>query len=215
MKVRFVLIVLVVGVQFISAAISGRALAAVISEHDAASLRRGAVTFVNLCMLCHDMKYLDYASLRELDFPRQQLDTLRHGNSLQSHLRSAMTPEAARKLFGMEVPDLSLMARAREGGAGYVYHLLTAYYKTDAGTIDNRQFPQIRMPDVLGYAVESGSQARGALETQARDVAAFLDWAAEPQAGIRRRLGYFVMGYLVVLTGLLYLVKKKVWRRLR
>ena len=179
------------------------------------SRQRGAEIFVNLCMLCHSMKYVDYQDLLQLGFSRQQVDALRRGRSLKSALHSDMTPDAAGKLFGMAVPDLSLMAIAREGGDRYISRLLTGYYQKSDGSVDNHVFPQIRMPDVLGVATESDAKSKSALEAQARDVAGFLGWAAQPKAEERKRLGIYVLVYLIVLTVLLYLVKQKVWRRLQ
>ena len=45
----------------------------------------------------------------------------------------------------------------------------------------------------------------------ARDVTAFLAWAAEPHLEARKRLGFQVIVFLILLSGLLYYVKKKVW----
>lgn len=194
---------------------SGAALAATASAADAdTSLQRGARLYLNLCRLCHDMKYLQYRDLGMLGFSAQELETLRHGRPANASLHSTTPAAVSRQLFGMEAPDLSLMARARRGGADYIYRLLTGYYETGAAAIDNRVFPHIGMPDVLGYSVEPDARGRAAVEEQAHAVSAFLEWAAEPRAGERRRLGYFVMAYLVVLTVLLYLVKNRVWRRL-
>ena len=50
------------------------------------------------------------------------------------------------------------------------------------------------------------------LDDEARDVAAFLMWAAEPHLVQRKRMGMQVMIFLLVLTGLLYFTKKKVWK---
>jgi ubiquinol-cytochrome c reductase cytochrome b/c1 subunit len=55
-----------------------------------------------------------------------------------------------------------------------------------------------------------GTQAT--LDQQAKDVTAFLAWAAEPHLVARKRAGMAVMAFLIVLSGLLYLTKKKVWR---
>ncbi|HMK71039.1 MAG TPA: cytochrome c1, partial [Xanthobacteraceae bacterium] len=41
--------------------------------------------------------------------------------------------------------------------------------------------------------------------------AAFLAWASEPKLDERKRLGFQVFVYLLVLTGLLYFTKKRVW----
>ena len=45
----------------------------------------------------------------------------------------------------------------------------------------------------------------------ARDVTAFLAWAAEPHLEARKRIGLQVMIFLIVFAGLLYFTKKKVW----
>jgi cytochrome c1 len=44
-----------------------------------------------------------------------------------------------------------------------------------------------------------------------RDISAFLMWAAEPTLNARKRLGFQVMIFLIVFTGLLYFTKKQVW----
>jgi Cytochrome C1 family len=44
-----------------------------------------------------------------------------------------------------------------------------------------------------------------------KDIAAFLMWAAEPHLVARKRIGVQVMIFLIVLTGLLYFTKKRVW----
>ena len=132
------------------------------------SRQRGAETFVNLCMLCHDMKYIEYQDLMQLGLTEKKLDALRRGRSLKSSLHSDMTPDAANKMFGMAIPDLSLMAIAREKGSEHIYRLLTTYYEKPDGTVDNHEFPQVRMPDVLGYATETDQQSRAALEAQPR-----------------------------------------------
>jgi ubiquinol-cytochrome c reductase cytochrome b/c1 subunit len=44
-----------------------------------------------------------------------------------------------------------------------------------------------------------------------KDVAAFLMWAAEPHLDARKRIGFQVVIFLIVLAGLMYFTKKKVW----
>ena len=70
------------------------------------------------------------------------------------------------------------------------------------------------MPDVLSYSDAKDSAQREPLEQQAKDAAAFLNWAADPHAAERRHMGYYVLGYLVILTILLYLSKRRIWARL-
>ncbi|PTM41910.1 cytochrome c1 [Bosea sp. 124] len=48
----------------------------------------------------------------------------------------------------------------------------------------------------------------------AKDVSAFLVWAAEPHLEQRKRIGLQVMLFLLIFGGLLYYTKKKVWARM-
>ncbi len=119
--------------------------------------------------------------------------------------KASIPAEAARKSFGKVPPDLSLMAKARgkdDEGAKYIYALLTSYVNTPE---KNTVFPNIAMPPPL-------SKADPEFEQKARDVAAFLLYAAEPTAKERERLGRYVLAYMVVLTALLYALNRKVWR---
>jgi ubiquinol-cytochrome c reductase cytochrome c1 subunit len=119
-------------------------------------------------------------------------------------------------------PDLSLIVEARKDGANYVYALLTGYAAPPAGVQllegmnYNKWFPghQIAMKPPLEaervtYA-EGGPKAT--TEQMARDVVAFLAYASEPNMEERKRMGWKVIIFLIALSGLLYAVKRKVWR---
>jgi ubiquinol-cytochrome c reductase cytochrome b/c1 subunit len=136
-------------------------------------------------------------------------------------------------------PDLSVIVKARgfergfpgflidmftqyqEAGADYVVAILKGYENAPAGVelppgaMYNKYFPghAIAMPPPLSdgrVTYTDGTQAT--LDQQARDVTAFLAWAAEPHLEARKRAGMQVMIFLIVLSGLLYFTKKKVWR---
>ena len=106
-----------------------------------------------------------------------------------------------------------LLAKAREGGARYIYTLVTSYEKDAKGNVSNLLFPGLRMPDVLDYASADLAQ-RAILQQQVRDAAVFLEWASDPHADERRHIGVYVLAYLALLTFLLYLIKRRVWARL-
>ena len=178
------------------------------------AVRRGAEVITNVCVACHSLKYVKYGGLSELGFSAKDLDTMRGGKELKEPLLAGMDPDMLRESFGVEPPDLSLMANAREGGASYIYALLMGFYQKPDGSVDNHVFPGIKMPDVLNTSDAKDPAQRAPLEEQAKDVAAFLNWAADPHAAERRHLGYYVIAYLVVLTILLYLSKRRVWARL-
>ncbi len=127
---------------------------------------------------------------------------------------------AAAANSGAVPPELSLMVKARFGGADYVYALLTGYEDPPAdfdlleGLNFNKYFSghQIAMPPPLFEdGVEYADGTVATVEQMAHDVAAFMAWTAEPEMEERKRMGWKVLIFLVVLTGLFYAVKRKVW----
>ena len=166
-------------------------------------------------MACHSLKYLKYGDLSQVGFTEKEVDALRNGKGLKDSLQTDMDPGMLRESFGLLPPDLSLMAKAREGGPRYIYSLLTGFYQKADGGVDNHFFPGVKMPDVLNYSDAQDPAQRAALQEQARDAAAFLAWVADPHAAERHRLGYYVLGYLAILTLFLYLSKRRIWARLR
>ncbi|MDH4101176.1 MAG: cytochrome c1 [Nitrospirota bacterium] len=120
--------------------------------------------------------------------------------------KATMDPELAAQSFGKEPPDLSMTAKAkgkRTDGAQYIHALLTSYYTHEDGRPDNKVFPNIAMPNP------------GLTEEASRDVAAFLWWASEPSREERKTLGKWVIGYMVILTGMLYVVNKRTWKDIK
>jgi len=113
----------------------------------------------------------------------------------------------------------------QEVGADYLYALLTGYEEAPAGAgvsegmYYNAAFPghQLAMAPPLSedffieYQADAG--ATGSMEQNAKDVTAFLAWAADPSLDARKRLGWQVLLYLVITTLLIYAVKKRVWGR--
>lgn len=143
---------------------------------------------------------------------------------------------------GKAPPDLSLMTKARtyyrgfpwfvadavtgfnfDQGANYMYSFLTGYGDPPAekaaqqpeGTHYNRYYPGywVGMPNILSDGQVTYSDGSPQTVSQyARDVTAFMMWAAEPKLEERKRLGLQVMIFLIVFAGLLYFTKKKVWK---
>lgn len=180
-------------------------------DHRADILQRGAETVVGVCVGCHDLQYLHYRDLRSIGLSQKAVDSYRGELSLEAPLLSLMPAEQRKVMFGLVPPDLSMMARAREGGARYIYTLLTSFHTTAAGGVDNSLFPGIKMPDILASSTAEDPEA---IHKTAREAAIFLDWAADPHADERHTLGYYVLTYLGVLTLLLYLLKCRIWQRL-
>lgn len=189
---------------------NGAALAA---EDKITILQRGAHVATEVCNACHGLKYLKYSDFLKLGFTKQQVDLMRGDRSMGDSLVAQMAPSDALAAFGIVPPDLSLMAKAREGGVGYIDSMITGFYVAANGNTDNHVFPGIKMPDILGIS-QADPASRKALLMKAEDVSTFLGWAADPMAEARENLGYAVMAYVFVLTVLLYVLKHKIWGRL-
>ncbi len=147
--------------------------------------------------------------------------------------------QAARATHNGALPvDLSVIAKARtyevgfpgflidivrqyqENGVDYIHALLTGYSEPPAGeTLGpgqhwNKFFPghKIAMtPPLDKDRVEYTDGTPQTVDQYARDVTAFLMWAAEPHLESRKRIGFQVMIFLIVFAGLAYFTKKKVW----
>ena len=178
------------------------------------TVERGADTLMNYCHSCHSLKYIKYRDLVSFGMDKKKIEAWRGDQPLDAALTSLMSDDAAMQSFGLIPPDLSLMTNAREGGASYVYSYLLGYYTTPEGLTGNHIFPDTKMPDALGMSSTTEPAQQDELRGKARDLVSFLAWAADPHQGERHRLGYYVIGYLMFLTLLLYIVKKQIWSRL-
>ncbi|OIO69187.1 MAG: cytochrome c1 [Zetaproteobacteria bacterium CG12_big_fil_rev_8_21_14_0_65_55_1124] len=193
------------------------------AEVDASSheqINRGLTVFTEVCMGCHSAKYVTYKGL--LDYPeigltREAVDELRGDRPITSGLITDLSPEDATVSYGKVPPDLSLIVNARRGGANYVYSILTGFEKDPEGKIldgnFNEYFPghRIAMPDPLGW-LDHDEADTAELEAQANDVAAFLTFIGDPHQNERHAIGKYVMIFLILLTIVLYLLKKEVWK---
>ena len=182
---------------------------------DRASILRGAEHVVNSCVSCHALKYIRFNEMLALGVEQATVDTWRASNPVNARILAQMPPEAAIAAFGGIVPpDLSLMAVARDGGEHYLYSYLMGYHVNDKGVTDNRIYPGTRMPDILAISTTTDVKQRAEISTKAKEMTAFLNWAADPHAEERKQLGIYVIAYLLLLTVLLYLWKVQIWRKL-
>jgi cytochrome c1 len=120
-------------------------------------------------------------------------------------------------------PDLSVVVKARAGGPDYIYALITGYSDPPAGftllsgLYYNPYFSghQIAMAPPLasdGLVTWPEGNPQATKAQMARDVVAFLMWAAEPKLEERKRLGVQVVIFLILLSVLLYFAYKRLWR---
>ena len=122
-------------------------------------------------------------------------------------------------------PDLSIITKARHHGTDYVRSLMLGYVtppegkEPTPGLYYNPYFAgdYIAMAPQLteGRVTYAEGQPEATPEQMAEDVTAFLTWAADPHADARKRLGFIVMGYLVVFAILLWLSYKQIWKNVK
>ncbi len=212
----------------------------VMGGFDTAALQRGFQVFDNVCAACHSLSFVAYRNLVDIglpeakakevaaakmvtDGPNDQGEMFQRPAILADRFVPPFANENAARyaMNGAYPPDLSLIVKAREGGPDYVYSLLTGFADAPhdvtlaAGMNYNPYFPghQIAMPPPLAEGVlDYADGTKATVDQMAKDVTQFLEWAAEPKLGERKRMGLGVMLFLLVLTGMFYAVKRAVWR---
>jgi len=127
---------------------------------------------------------------------------------------------AAKAANGVVPPDQSVLLKAREGGANYIYGILTGYnnppegFKVPDGVYYNTYFPGhlIHMPPPLSDGqVTYADGTKASVEQMSRDVTTFLAYASEPNMEQRKKIGVRIVLFLVLLTGVVYGAKRKLW----
>ena len=211
----------------------------VFGQFDRAQLQRGFQVYREVCAGCHGLKYIAFRNLMDLGYNAAEIKLIARGYEVvdgpddegEMFTRAALASDripsphpndnAARAANGGALPpDLSLLAKARAGGADYLYALLTGYVEPPAdfelseGMNYNAYFPghQIAMaPPLYGDDVEYADGTEASLDQSARDVSAFLMWAADPKMEERKSTGVSVILFLIVMTGLFYASMRKIW----
>ena len=209
---------------------------------DRGSLQRGFQVYNEVCAACHSVRLLAYRNLMDIGFTEDQVKKIAAAKEVtdgpndegEMFKRPARPSDRFVKPFpneqaaragnnGAFPPDLTLMTKARVGGADYLHALLTGYKqppkdkKVAEGMSYNLYFSgnQIAMaPPLSEGAVEYADKTKATVAQMAHDVTTFLSWAAEPELEWRKRMGVKVILFLLILTGLLYGVKRKVWSEL-
>ena len=214
-------------------------------KFDRASLQRGYQVYKEVCASCHSMKQLSYRNLGEQggpefteaevkaiaaqyevsDGPNAEGEMFTRKGKPSDKFKSPYPNENASRAAngGAYPPDMSVLVKARPGGADYLYSLLMGYeekvpdnIKLEEGVYYNKYMPgnKIRMAKPLSEGSVSYSDGTKATQEQlSKDLVTFLTWAAEPHLEARKKLGFKSVIFLLILTILVYLVKKKIWLR--
>lgn len=212
----------------------------VFGTFDRAELQRGFQVYKEVCAACHSVTKIAFRNLVDIGFSVDQVKEIAAEFEVEDgpddegemFTREAKPADrfpspypndnaAAALNDGAIPPDLSLITKARRDGANYLYGLLTGYeeapdtFDLAEGKYYNPIFPgkQIAMPKPIeDESVEYADGTEATLEQQSRDVTAFLAWAAEPELEARKSLGLKVLLFLIVLTAMLYAIKRRIWK---
>lgn len=206
---------------------------------DRAKLQRGLQVYSQGCAGCHALSYVAYRNLESLgytgdevkafaeqfvvmDGPNEEGEMFERPARASDRFVSPFPNEQAARYAngGAYPPDLSLIVKARPGGADYIHALLTGYddppggVEMPIGQYYNTYMAgnRIAMPPPLypdGVVFEDGTEAT--VEQQASDVTEFLTWASHPHMDERKTAGLMTILFLIVFTGLLYATKRKIW----
>jgi len=236
--------------------------------YDQAQLQRGFKVYKEVCSACHSLNLVAFRNLGDpggpfwnpkypnpndnpvvkaiaKDYKVADIDT-DSGDTIKRDATSAdyFVPPfpnvyAARAANGGAAPpDMSLLAAAREGGAHYIYSLVTgdgtdappgltipdgkyydpwmsgdvsSYYKGDPKKVPVGGFIAMPPPLIDGRVTyDDGTKAT--LSQEAQDVAAFLQWASDPKMEERKQTGLAVLIFLFAFSGILYASYRQIWR---
>jgi ubiquinol-cytochrome c reductase cytochrome c1 subunit len=211
----------------------------VFGKFDKQQLQRGYAVYSQVCASCHSLKHVAFRDLEQLGYSEAEVkaiaakSTVNAADPLTGEMKDRPGLPADKfppvVYAGLGVPpDLSLITKARHGGAAYVYSLLTGYTsqpasllkefpdaKTGEGLHYNPYFPNLNLamaPPLTGEGQVTYSDGTTAtVDQMAQDVSAFLVWAAEPELDQRRQTGWWWMGFLLFATVLGYLSYRNIW----
>ncbi len=214
-------------------------------KFDRSSLQRGYQVYQEVCASCHSLKYVSYRNLSEpggpeftkeevkaiaasfeiIDGPNSDGEMFTRPGRISDKLVMPYKNEEEAKVAngGAYPPDMSVLVKARKGGADYVYSVLLGYdqppsnIQLDDGVYYNKYMygNKIKMPAPLSDDLIEYSDGTKATEEQmAKDVVSFLMWTAEPHLEQRHKIGFRAIVYLIILSVLVYFSMKKIWSRI-
>lgn len=219
-------------------------------KFDKRQLQRGFQVYSEVCSACHSLTLVSFRDLKGLGYDDAEIKKIAsdwktqvpsiNPDTGEQATRKALPSDSFPPPFPNEVaaraannnalpPDLSLMAKAREGGAAYIYSILTGFEPGQPAEL-LKKFPDAKTPPNLHYnpyfanlniamppPLTSDGQVTYAdgtpstVDQMARDVSAFLVWTAEPNLEARHAAGVAVVIFLLIATILGYLAYHQLW----
>jgi ubiquinol-cytochrome c reductase cytochrome c1 subunit len=211
-------------------------------DWDRRQLQRGFQVYRDVCAACHSLNFVAFRNLRDLGYSEAEVRAIADQWQIPVASINPETGEAAtRKPIPADrfpnpypnetaaraannnalPPDLSLMAKAREGGPDYIHSLLTGFQAPPAGyqlppnlhynpyfaNLNIAMPPPITADGQVTYAPGNPPATR---DQMAQDVSAFLMWAAEPNLVARKTAGMITLVFLLLATILGYMAYQQI-----
>ncbi len=209
---------------------------------DRSAVQRGFKVYREVCSGCHSMNLLYYRDLIDIGFSEEQVKYIaseytvldgpndegemyeRPGKSFDKFANPYNNDQEARASNnGAYPPDLSVITKSRKGGADYIYNLLIGYtdppsnIELGEGMYYNKWMAgnQIAMPVPLyDGSVDYDDGTSNEAEQLAEDLTTFLVWAAEPELEDRKKLGLKVVTFFIIVSALVFLLKRRLWKEI-
>ncbi|NVD27916.1 cytochrome c1 [Parasphingorhabdus flavimaris] len=217
-----------------------------LGKFDRQQLQRGFQVYKEVCAACHSLRLVAFRNLEEIGYNEDEVKAIAANWPIQTpdvdpatgemSTRASVAADKLPKPFANDVaagaannnaipPDLSLITKAREGGAPYIYSLLTGYqappadlpkanqpgpglhYNPYFANLNLAMAPPLAAADMVSYS--DGTKA--SIDQMAKDVSAFLIWSAEPKLEERHQAGWAVLAFLLIATILAYLSYRTIW----
>jgi ubiquinol-cytochrome c reductase cytochrome c1 subunit len=218
-------------------------------KFDNQQVQRGFQVYSEVCSACHSLSLVSFRDLKGVGYNDAEIKKIASDWKTQvpsinpdtgepatrkalpsDHFPSPFPNEIAARAANNNAlpPDLSLITKAREGGAAYVHSLLTGYQNQPAELL--KKFPDAKTPPNLHYnpyfanlniamppPLTSNGQVTYAdgkpatVDQMAQDVSAFLVWTANPELNRRHAAGQAVAIFLLFATILGYFAYRQIW----
>ena len=201
-----------------------------INLDDQQSLQRGARNFINYCLNCHSANYMRYNRLSDIGLTDDVIkeNLLFTADKTGELMDINMDSSEAKKWFGANPPNLTVTARSR--GKDWIYSYLRTFYLDESRELgwNNLVYPNAAMPHVLWEIqgiqnlednklklIKSGLLSAEEYDQFALDTTNYMVFMSEPAKLVRHKIGYYVIGFLLILLILVINLKKEFWKDIK
>jgi len=201
-----------------------------INLDDEQSLQRGARNFINYCLNCHSANYMRYNRLADIGLSDDVIkeNLLFTAEKTGELMDINMDSTEAKKWFGANPPNLTVTARSR--GKDWIYSYLRTFYVDESRELgwNNLVYPNAAMPHVLWELqgvqnlednklklTKPGLLSAEEYDQFVLDTTNYMVFMSEPAKLVRYKIGYYVIGFLLILLILVINLKKEFWKDIK